>query len=183
MVIQVVQAFSTTFAVIAIIRFVSLHNSRLQGRHPRLKLWTFKSVVFLEFLQNVIFSALATKELYRPTQYVSYYDMSIGLNQFIIACECFLYAFMYPKAFEFKPYRRAIKDGQRTRGSPLRAFLEVINPMDIFREALVAFAFVRNAKRSGSNMENEMGATNGTYNHRVNGEARTGRGLGPASLV
>lgn len=134
-------------------------------------------------MQNVVFSALAAKKAYRPTQYVSYYDMSIGLNQFIIACECFLYAFMYPKAFEFKPYRRAVKEGQHTRGSPLRAFLEVINPMNILRETLTAFAFFRSVERSGTNMENDMVATNSTYNHRVKGEAPVGREPGPASLV
>jgi hypothetical protein len=82
---------------------------------------------------------------------------------------------MYPKAFEFKYYRRAIKDGQYTRGSPLRAFLEVINPMDIFRETLAAFLFFRNFERSGTNIENTMVATSGTYNHRANAEAQIGR--------
>ncbi|CZR61412.1 uncharacterized protein PAC_11308 [Phialocephala subalpina] len=135
LIIQVVQAFSTNFAVVAVIGLVSVHNSRLQGRHPRLKLWTFKSVVFLEFIQNVVFSALAATQAYRPTQYVSCYGMSIELNQFITAYKCFF------------------------------AFLEVINPMDIIRETLAAFSFFRNVEPSEINTENGMVATNGTYDH------------------
>lgn len=170
-------------AVIAVIRFESSHHSRLQGRHPRLKLWTFKSVVFLEFIENVVFSALAAKQAYRPTQYASYYDMSIGLNQFVISCECFLYAFMYLKAFEFGSYRKALKEGRLSRGSPLSAILDIINPRDILFGTFFAFAAWRKAQPPGSNGENHTMAANGMSSHPVNGEVPVSSKLGSDSPV
>ncbi len=159
-------------AVVAVIRFEGAHNSHMRGRHPRLKLWAFKSIVFLEFIQNVVFSALASTEAYRPTQYVSYYDMSIGLNQFIISCECFFYTFMYIKAFEFGSYRKAIKEGHHGRGSPLSAVLDIINPMDIIRGTLAAFGSLKKPEHSGTYGENHMVAANASRHRPVNGEAQ-----------
>ncbi|MCJ1388815.1 hypothetical protein MMC18_001665 [Xylographa bjoerkii] len=172
MIIQVVQAFSTTMAVVAVIRFEGTHNSRMQDRHPRLKLWTFKSIVFLEFVQNVVFSALASTETYRPTQYVSYYDMSIGLNQFIISCECFLYTFMYMKAFEFGSYRRAIKEGRCGSNSPLSAIQDIINPMDIIKGTLAAFGSLKKPERYGTHGVSHMVAANDSHHHPASGQAQ-----------
>lgn len=155
----------------------------MQGRHPRLKLWAFKSIVLLEFIQNVVFSALASKEAYRPTQYVSYYDMSIGLNQFIISCECFLYSFMYIKAFEFASYRKALKEGHHGRGSLLNAILDIINPMDIIRGTLAAFGSLKKPERSGTYGENHMVAAKDSRQHPVSGEAQIEHNLGSDSSV
>lgn len=52
-------------------------------------------------VQTVVFTALAATEAFRPTQYVSYYDMDIGLNQLLISAECLVYAPFSIKAYEF----------------------------------------------------------------------------------
>lgn len=155
----------------------------MRGRHPRLKLWTFKSIVLLGFIQNVVFSALASKEAYRPTQYISYYDMSIGLNQFIISCECFFYTFMYVKAFEFGSYRSALKEGRHARGPPLSAILDIINPMDIIRGTLAAFGSLKKPERSAIQAENHMVAANDARDHPGSGEAQIEHKLVPDSSV
>lgn len=140
----------------------------MPGHNATLKLWIFKSVVGLEFVQNVLFSALAQAKVYRPTQYVSYYDMYTGLNQFMISCECFLYAFAYIKAFEFGSYRKMIKGGDHAHGSPLRAILDIVNPMDIIRDTVVAFTEVKYAQQAGTNGD----VTTNGFQQKVSGEAR-----------
>jgi hypothetical protein len=155
----------------------------MQGLRPRLKLWIFKSIVILEFVQNVVFSALASTEAYRPTQYVSYYDMSIGLNQFIISCECFLYAFLYIIAFEFTSYRNVLKEGRCVRGTSLSALLDIINPMDIIRGTIAAFEFLKKPESAGTYGENRVATGNETYGHPGNVQAPVEPKLVPDSSV
>lgn len=151
--ITAIEAFSTAVAVLAVIQFQYSHNSRMKGHNAKLKLWTFKTVVFFGFAQKVLFSAFSISKIYRPTRYVSYFDMSVGLNQFMISCECFLYAFIYIKAFEFSPYRKALQENHCARGSPINAILDINNPMDIIRGTVFAFSHLQNPKRHGTYSE------------------------------
>jgi len=109
--------------------------------------------------------------------------MSVGLNQFPISCECFLYGLMYIKAFEFESYRKVLREGTYAYISPLSAFLDIINPIDILRGTHIAFMGFKKPEHVTIDDANPKVTTNGALHHAVGGEETMEPKFGSESTV
>ena len=114
-----------------------------------LKLVAFKGIVFLSFIQNVsslpispvrvlivfaqlVLGFLVSFHVIKPTKYMSYHDITIGLPNFILACELPFFAAMIMVAYSIKPYT-SLKMGRAYQGGPggIKAIVAALNYSDI----------------------------------------------------
>lgn len=137
MVIQVIQGVSTTVTVTAVIVFERRMHELLvnHGHRPMLKLLSFKTIVWLEAFQDILFSALADSGVYFPTPpyHVSWLDFELGIPQLILALEMTLVSFAFLSAFSFEEYRRAVWEGHKVLAPSWKALLTLFNLSDIWQ--------------------------------------------------
>lgn len=135
--IQVIQGISTTITVTAIIVFEKRMHSRLQnhGHRPLLKLISFKLIVGIEALQDVLFSLLAETGVYfpKPPYHVSYSDFAVGVPQFILVWEMTVVIIVFMWAYTFEDYRRMLVAGEPILMPTWRAFLDVLDLSDTWK--------------------------------------------------
>lgn len=103
------------------------------------KLFAFKSIVGLQFTQDILFTFLAEYRVYTPTQYVSYMDFTTGIPNFILCREVFFFSLLFTKAFEYHPYRVRVQQGYPAQKSLRRAVLDSINVVHIYTAARFLF--------------------------------------------
>lgn len=132
--------------MIAVIRYERRMKNELKGHRSMLKLVAFKTIVFIQLIQDDIFSGLAGRKIFAPTAHVSYFDFSLGTPAFMLCCEMFLFSILFVWAFEFAPYRRAVRQGSKERRSIGTAVVDVLNIMDIIR----GLGFMFQALKPGS---------------------------------
>lgn len=121
---------------------------RLERKHKRTlaatkglwKLVTFKCVVGLQFIQQIVFNILAEQSIFfpEPPYLVSWNDFDKGLPQLILAWECVIVAVLFLWTFGFGEFRRAYNQGAR-KGGVGRALVSVININDIVKGTIAAF--------------------------------------------
>ena len=104
----------------------------LKHHRALLKLFAFKSIVGLQFIQDILFTFLAEYRVYTPTEYVSYEDFTTGIPNFILCWELFGFSLLFIKAFEYHPYRVKVQEGHPVQKSVRRAFLDSMNVLHIF---------------------------------------------------
>ena len=135
--IQVVQGVSTGIAVYAIITFERRMHSHLMnhGHRPMLKLVSFKFIVGLEAIQDILFSALADTGVYfpQPPYRVSWADFAIGVPQLILVFEMVGVSIAFLWSFTFEDYRSIAVAGEGNLTPTWRAFAEVMDVSDIWQ--------------------------------------------------
>lgn len=128
---EVISGFSTAFTIFGIILFERRMHRDLAQHRPLVKLFAFKSIVGLQFTQDILFTFLAEYRVYTPTKYVSYMDFSVGIPNFILCWELFLFSLLFIKAFGYHPYRVKVQQGYPAQKSLRRALLDSLNVIHI----------------------------------------------------
>ncbi|KAI1611961.1 organic solute transporter Ostalpha-domain-containing protein [Exophiala viscosa] len=152
-IIKVFQSTSTGFAVFGVVLFETRVRSKLQEQHTLLKLVSFKGVVALEGLQDIIFPVLADTSVYlpKPPFYVSWNDFAKRISQFILVWEILIVAIVFIRSMTFEPYRQAVQRGVPLAATPESALIDSINPMDIYRGVKYMFtAFTSSTYMEGN---------------------------------
>lgn len=105
------------------------------GHRPILKLFSFKTIVWLEALQAILFSALADTGVYfpAPPYRVSWADFELGIPQLVLALEMTVVSVLFLSAFSFEEYRQAAWEGQKVLAPSWKAFLTTFNLADIWQ--------------------------------------------------
>ncbi|KAN0092106.1 DUF300 domain containing protein [Hyaloscypha variabilis] len=82
--VTIITLISTAVAIMSIIRFYKAQKPVISGRKPLPKLIAFKGIVFLNFIQNAIFSFLTSSNDLKPTTKLTFKDLSIGIPNLIL---------------------------------------------------------------------------------------------------
>ncbi|KAK3674379.1 hypothetical protein LTR78_005848 [Recurvomyces mirabilis] len=122
-VITVIQGISTMIAVFSNILLERRLHEELKPHRGTYKLWSFKAVVGLQATQNVIFSVLAEKSVFRPSPpfHISYMDFSVGIPNFMFSVEMLIVAGMFLHSMTFEPYLKQVRAGAEVHATPVGA--------------------------------------------------------------
>ncbi|KIW79330.1 hypothetical protein Z517_05942 [Fonsecaea pedrosoi CBS 271.37] len=127
-IISIVQGLLTATCLIGISKFYSRFRSQLHVADRRIlyKMGVFKLLVFTQLVQRIIINALSQSDVLKPTEHLSYNDLNLGLNSFLICLETFVLAILF--VWPFWPH----KAFANSRAGILSAALDAINPCDFF---------------------------------------------------
>ncbi|OCK91020.1 uncharacterized protein K441DRAFT_642148 [Cenococcum geophilum 1.58] len=130
--IIIIRGFLEGAALFSVLRFYKIMKSKLISHGVMLKLIAFKGIIFLSFVQNAVLGILVSSHVIKPTKYMSYHDISIGLPNFILACELPFFAVMIMVAYSIKPYT-SLKMGRTYQGGlgGIKAIVAALNYSDI----------------------------------------------------
>jgi len=145
-VITTIQSFSTGFAVWGCILLDARFRPIMHEHLAQLKLISFKFVVLLQAVQEVIFPTLAEHRIFKPSPpwLISWNDFAVGLPQFLLVWEMVLVAITFIWAFHFNRYRTLmLRDHEDIVSGPGKAFLDILDLTDIWQTVAYAFFGIR----------------------------------------
>ncbi|KAF3389174.1 Transmembrane protein 184C [Penicillium rolfsii] len=168
--LNIIQVISVGVAVMSILRFYTNLKSHITEHKPLTKLFAFKMVIGLVFLEKIIFMILHSTDALKETSTLTYADVYIGLPTMIICIQMVPFAFFFLYAYSTKPYRvnsgrqglsnaqeylvveeieagRTHKSHQR-QGGPLGiyAWLAFFNALEFFREITSTHSMLREGR-------------------------------------
>lgn len=123
------------------------------GHRPFLKLVSFKAIVGIDALQDILFSALAGSGTYfpKPPYHVSWADFDKGIPAFILVWEMSVVSVIFLWSFTFEPFRKMVMEGERVQISSRKAFLAAFDVRDIWQGFKYSFtAFTSNSYLEGT---------------------------------
>ncbi|KAJ5720452.1 uncharacterized protein N7483_008386 [Penicillium malachiteum] len=150
--LELLQEVSVTIAINAVIRFYANTKDYMKEHKPLLKLLSFKLIVGLIFLEQIIFMVLESSSIFKPTKKLSYADVHMGLPTMVICVQMVPFAIFMHFSFNKKPYivkqsgqnfemvPEADEKGRPIprsyQGGPggLHAWLAYMNPMEYYAE-------------------------------------------------
>ncbi|KAK4978561.1 hypothetical protein LTR42_001061 [Elasticomyces elasticus] len=139
--ITTVQGLSTYIAIAACIIFEHRMHPELARHKGTFKLISFKAVAGLESTQQILFTVLAQKRVFYPTDpfHVSYDDFAKGLPNLILIWELTIVAIFFLWSFSFDEYLDIARSGAPVQASAGRALLESCNTLDILQSLAYSF--------------------------------------------
>ncbi|KAL7919637.1 organic solute transporter Ostalpha domain-containing protein [Trichoderma austrokoningii] len=153
--ITIVSQTSLTIAVTSVLVFVKTLKSELAVHKPMVKLVAFKLIVFLSFVQSIIFLILQSTSSLNPTSKLTYADLHIGIPALLSCIEMVPISAFIAWAYSVQPYllgRGA--DTERLSGPTdipksyqggflgVRAFLAMLNPRETVEGIVFAFSMI-----------------------------------------
>ena len=168
---------STTIAVLSILAFWQALRTHTKQHRSLAKLVAFKSIVFLTFVQTIVYMILGSfTNVLKPTDMMTYADLNIGIPNMIVCFEMVLFSVFFHWAYSYHPYvitdsnRGAQKiideEGNAQFTAPLsyqggfggwRALLIFESPMEVNRGILFAFKMgAERAKQKANRSSNSM---------------------------
>ncbi|KAG7005444.1 hypothetical protein G7Y79_00019g046240 [Physcia stellaris] len=147
--LEVVRSVSVAVAFLNILAIYTRLRSDLRAHKPFLKLIAIKGIVFLSFLQNIIFTILHSTNALKPTSTLSYNDITFGLPNLLLCIEMLLFSFLHLVAFDSTPYH--VSGRGSYEGGPLgvKAIAAACNPMDIISAIVQAVGYLTSASHGG----------------------------------
>lgn len=102
--ITIIRAISTIIAITSILGFYKRFKSTLAPRGAFKQLICFKIIVFLNFIQTLIFSFLRSSGDLHASKYFTFNDLANGLPSLILCCEMAIIAPFFLVVYSIKPY-------------------------------------------------------------------------------
>jgi hypothetical protein len=176
---------STTIAIFSILKFYKVLKPNIDSRKPLSKLMAFKGIVFLNFLQNAIFSFLTSSSDLKPTTRTTFKDLSIGVPNLILSLEMVIFALAFLYVYRTQPYyfkhgATAVPLGHGGYSGGflgIGAIIQALNIVDIVRGIIGVLAALTARKDSAASSQGVRGnkpwvTDQGKYvamdNHAVN---------------
>ncbi|OHW93123.1 DUF300 domain-containing protein [Colletotrichum incanum] len=185
--LSIISNVSLTIAIMTVLRFFMQLKSELAHHQPIAKFLSFKLVVSLTFIENIIFWILRDTGALNPTLTLTDADLRIGVPSMLICIEMLPLAAFFHYAYTYRPYvigsgraRRPLAgdleayEPQTYSGGPagLWALVEMWNPMEIV-EAIVFGLQMKAEERKQQRAR--KGSPNSTY-QQSNDAYEMGRG-------
>ncbi|RMZ67547.1 hypothetical protein GMOD_00001486 [Pyrenophora seminiperda CCB06] len=126
--LEILDAVTTTVAILHSVSFYNRNKELLKKHQILLKLFTFKSVLGLNFFQSFVISLLAGHGKLRPNKYMTFHDINTGLASLILAVEMPIFAALMVIAFSPLPYKY---QGGGPAASPLNALVDACDISDL----------------------------------------------------
>ncbi|KUJ18918.1 DUF300-domain-containing protein [Mollisia scopiformis] len=102
--VTVLSALSTVVAISSVLRYYKALKPTIKHRKPLSKLVGFKAIVFLNFVQTIIFSLLTSNNDLKPTNHITYNDLSIGLPNLILCLEMVIFSIAFLFIYRTQEY-------------------------------------------------------------------------------
>ncbi|KAK1585093.1 organic solute transporter Ostalpha-domain-containing protein [Colletotrichum navitas] len=102
--LSIISSVSLTLALITVLRFFMQLKSQLKEHRPIAKFASFKLVVTLTFLENIIFWILHDTDAMKPTATLTEADLRIGIPSMLICLEMLPIAAFFHYAYTYRPY-------------------------------------------------------------------------------
>lgn len=150
--ITVIVKTSLVVAIITIVFFCSVMRPQILGQRAFAKLFSFKMVVALSFIQSALFQLLEGRGALNTTPMITFADLNMGIPSLVTAIEMVPICFFFLWAFSHKPYmidsgssdddtRSAHQGGSRMSG--VRALMEMWSPRDLVQAHALAWKIFR----------------------------------------
>ena len=162
--LTVIVSLSVSVAFLRLLVFYKRTKTELKPHKPLTKLAAIKGIVFLTFLQSIIFTILRSTGAVNPSARLSYNDINYGIPSILICGEMVAFALFQFYAYSAKPYyaddNNQLADGKddvRYYGGPLgiKAFIAAASPGDIVRGLGEAVMFMFKGRRGTPEEEND----------------------------
>ncbi|KAI0859835.1 organic solute transporter Ostalpha-domain-containing protein [Xylaria cubensis] len=130
--------------VLAIVQFYLRMNQEphFKARNPTSKILSFKAVVLLTFLQDIIFEILVSAHAFKNTETLRVQDFSIGIESLLVCAEQCAVAIWFQWTFSAKEYRQIQQEPAPQKMNVLKAALDVLNCTDLFAGSVYAVRLV-----------------------------------------
>ncbi|KAL6904752.1 organic solute transporter Ostalpha domain-containing protein [Trichoderma evansii] len=164
--ITIVSQVSLTLAVTSVLLFVKTLQSELAVHKPMLKLVAFKLIVFLNFVQSIIFMILSSTSALNPTSKLTYADLHIGIPALLSCVEMVPISAFMAWAYSVQPYllgrgadieessgRKDILRSYQGGFLGVRAFLAMLNPRETVEGIVFAFYMITESHEASSAAE------------------------------
>ncbi|KAJ5923778.1 hypothetical protein N7454_009023, partial [Penicillium verhagenii] len=131
--LELIQEVSVTIAINAVIRFYANTKNYMKEHKPLMKLLSFKMMVGLIFLEQVLFMVLESSKVFKQTPKLSYADIHTGIPTMSTASNT-------PPSDPEQKYAEINEQGRPVprayQGGPfgVYAWLAYFNPMEYIRE-------------------------------------------------
>ena len=132
----ILRSISVAAAFINVLRFYSRFKSEFKQHRAFSKLLGIKGIVFLSFIQQIIFTILHSANALNPTSTLSYDDLTFGIPNLLLCAEMILFALLQFYAYNVGPYKASSK-----QGGPLTALVSAASPVEIFQSLIIAVGF------------------------------------------
>ncbi|KZL75523.1 DUF300 domain-containing protein [Colletotrichum tofieldiae] len=144
--LSIISNVSLTLAIMTVLRLFMQLKSELAHHQPVAKFLSFKLVVSLTFIENIIFWIIRDTGALNPTPTLTDADLRIGIPSMLVCIEMLPLAAFFHYAYTYRPYvigsgrtRRPLAgdleayEPQTYSGGPagLWALVEMWNPMEI----------------------------------------------------
>ncbi|KAL7928272.1 organic solute transporter Ostalpha domain-containing protein [Trichoderma chlorosporum] len=164
--ITIISQTSLTIAVTSVFVFVKTLESKLAAHQPMLKLVAFKLIVFLSFVQSIIFMILQSTSSLNPTSKLTYADLHIGIPALLSCIEMVPISAFITWAYFVQPYLLGRgTDIERSSGYAniprayqggvlgARAFLAMLNPRETVEGIIFAFYMITKSHEPSSSSD------------------------------
>jgi hypothetical protein len=135
--IQVIQGFSTGLTVFGVVVFERRMHDLLanNGHRPLMKLISFKIIVGIEGMQDIIFASLGDSGVYfpKPPYRVSWSDFSRGIPQLLLSLEMVAVSIAFLWSFSFDDYQKLVILGEKPHGQFWRCLGDALYPLEIWQ--------------------------------------------------
>uniref|UniRef100_A0A8H7KD61 Uncharacterized protein n=1 Tax=Bionectria ochroleuca TaxID=29856 RepID=A0A8H7KD61_BIOOC len=151
--IRLIGAVSLVMAMVSILQVYGATKVDLARNRPLAKLFAFKAVVGLTFIQTLIFYILTSTNTLKETDTLTFADVNIGIPNLIVSIEMIPLSIFFLTAYPWSVYLvdnssgRASPDSQNSihyskpyQGGPLGvyAWMYMLSPIDELKAAIFA---------------------------------------------
>ncbi|OBR15169.1 Duf300 domain-containing protein [Colletotrichum higginsianum IMI 349063] len=136
--LSIINNVSLTLAIMTVIRFFMQLKSQLAHHQPVAKFLSFKLVVSLTFIENIIFWIIRDVGALSPTPTLTNADLRIGIPSMLVCLEMLPLAVFFHYAYSHRPY---VIGGGGAR-PPLAGDLEAYEPRTYSDGPAVLWALV-----------------------------------------
>lgn len=149
--VQIISIVSVALAVPSLIRFQMRMKKYIDPKHKSgAKLWTLKGLIFLQFVQQIIFGLL-NNHVFNPTAHVTYNDLYYGIPNTLTCLEAFLFALAFWWSYSPSEYHPDVVGTQGHKMAFWRACLDALDLSDLFAGVGTMFQLILNgASRSSA---------------------------------
>lgn len=131
--VSVVNFFSVTIAMYALVQFYSVSKHEIAKYRPILKFLSVKFVIFLSFWQSIIVGLFVLIHGIEETTYWSTANISEGVQSALLCGEMLIAAIVHVWAFSWKDF----DTGKRT--PVLKSAADCFSPQDIYQDIYLSF--------------------------------------------
>ncbi|EKG10592.1 hypothetical protein MPH_12450 [Macrophomina phaseolina MS6] len=143
--IQLIGNVSLSFCFITIVRFYGKNKSRMTVHQPVLKLVSFKLIVFVIFLQSLVFNFIPTPTGLSSNGTVSPRDIKYGIGSFLVCVEMVFFAIGFHFSFRSRMYHPSERDTNKAMSFGAAVF-DAANPSDLVMDIMQMFSTQKTAK-------------------------------------
>lgn len=130
-IIRGVETVQIVIAIIAVINYERKMRHYFSNHRAAAKLWSFKLLILLIAIQELVFGALTSARIWHPTPKIGYFDLAVGVPNLVKCIEVFIASVVFLWSYSPSFYQKLAKEHPQQRRSIGKAILDVLNVWDI----------------------------------------------------